>query len=451
MAPSSNAPQERETMVQVLLEEYSRSRDPRLREELILAHMDLVERIARRFLASGEPLEDLLQEGYIGLINAVDLYDPSKGVKFITYATHSIAGAIQHYLRDRGKLIREPRWLYDLRMRLRRAQEELWQRLEREPTEEELAQHLGLPCHTVRELLQMGRVLEVASLEEAMEGEEDEGGGGLPSWPLEPPDSTMPMEERLALEDALQQLNGLERKVIYSFFFLDMTRSEIARELGYSASYISHLMRRALEKLKRILIGQEMETTRRQLKSMERQLQHLRKEVQRVSSFDRVTHLYNRRYLQERLAEEVARAQRHRLPLAVVMVGVDGWEEYRAFYGVGEGERVLAFIAALFRQNVRRIDVLGRWGGSRFLFILPHTNAQAEVLCERLRRQVEETTFRPRAPSSLKLTLSSGLAVFPEDGEEPRTLIQAAQRAYEEARRQGGNRIVHHAHLGKIP
>jgi RNA polymerase sigma factor (sigma-70 family) len=92
---------------------YRQTRDERLREELINAYRPLAEHIARQFLHTGEPLEDLVQWALIGLIKAVDNYDPDVGVKFVTYAWHHIKGEISHYLRDQGKLIAEPAWLQE--------------------------------------------------------------------------------------------------------------------------------------------------------------------------------------------------------------------------------------------------------------------------------------------------------------------------------------------------
>ena len=89
-----------------------------LRDHLVLVHASLVDYCARGFLASGEPVEDLVQEGYIGLVKAVDRYDPDKGIKFSTYACHLISGEIRHYLRDLGRLIHEPGWHSELRQRI---------------------------------------------------------------------------------------------------------------------------------------------------------------------------------------------------------------------------------------------------------------------------------------------------------------------------------------------
>ncbi|MFQ6098752.1 MAG: sigma-70 family RNA polymerase sigma factor, partial [Armatimonadota bacterium] len=136
----------------VLFERYARSRDPNLREQLIKRHADLVEKVARGFMASGEPLEDLIQEGYLGLIKAVDSYDVNRAVKFTTYATHTISGEIRHYLRDRKTLIREPGWLHELSQKISRAIDRLTHNMDQAPTVEEIARETNLTEEAVLEV-----------------------------------------------------------------------------------------------------------------------------------------------------------------------------------------------------------------------------------------------------------------------------------------------------------
>src|SRR5579863_7164940 len=94
-----------------LVKQYHRTKNAEAREALVAQFRPLVEKLSRRFLPSGVPVEDLVQEGYLGLLHAIDHFDPSKNVKFITYATHCVGGQLRHYLRDRGQIIKEPAWL----------------------------------------------------------------------------------------------------------------------------------------------------------------------------------------------------------------------------------------------------------------------------------------------------------------------------------------------------
>src|SRR5207237_10377493 len=107
-------------------------------DTIVGQYTNLVESIARRVSGAAEPTEDLVQEGYIGLITAVDGFNPSKGVKFSTYATHFVIGQIKHYLRDKGKIIKEPAWLQELNQKVTRVMETLSQELGRVPTNGEI-------------------------------------------------------------------------------------------------------------------------------------------------------------------------------------------------------------------------------------------------------------------------------------------------------------------------
>ena len=143
--------------VEALFAAFAETRDEELREELIRRHAKLAEKVARNFLSSGEPFEDIAQEAYIGLVKAVDSFDPSLGIKFSTYATHKISGQIRHYLRDRTSVIRQPGWLHERRRKLARTAEGLRQKLNREPTIAEVAAELGIGEHEVREVARFAR------------------------------------------------------------------------------------------------------------------------------------------------------------------------------------------------------------------------------------------------------------------------------------------------------
>ena len=120
LTPQQVARRQTDAEVLELLLEYRTTQSDVLRDRIVAKYTNLVESIARRFSGAAEPIEDLAQEGYIGLITAIDLYDSTKNVKFSTYATHFIIGQIKHCLRDRGKIIKEPAWLQELNQRMTR-------------------------------------------------------------------------------------------------------------------------------------------------------------------------------------------------------------------------------------------------------------------------------------------------------------------------------------------
>src|SRR5579871_6851683 len=184
-----------------LLNEYRQSRIPETRDQIVLHFTNLVESVARRFSGASEPIEDLAQEGYIGLITAVDLYDPAKNVKFSTYATHFIIGQIKHYLRDRGKIIKEPAWLQELNQRMTRAIETLSQQLSRPPSNIEIARLMDLSEETIAEMMMTREVFKVASIDGG-DSEEESGKvdmerqtAGDVAIPFQ-----IPVEDRIVLE-----------------------------------------------------------------------------------------------------------------------------------------------------------------------------------------------------------------------------------------------------------
>jgi RNA polymerase sigma-B factor len=411
-----------------LLAEYARTRDAQLRDEVVLASMDLVEHLAQRYRFAGEPVEDLVQEGTIGLINAVEMFDPSRGVKFSTYASHAVQGAIQHYLRDKGKLIREPGWLHDLNQRINRARTKLGHTLGREASAAEIAADIDLPESQVHEVLRTRGVFRVSSLEQPTvedpdatfsPAERDKARGDG-----EPDD--VPLVDRLAIEGALDELRTVERAVVYDFFFNDLSKSDIARKMGYSSSHVAHLLRRALKQLKDRLLTDERSLVRRQLRSLEGQLEHYARRVAEESTKDDLTGLFNRRYLLERLDEEVARSQRYKTQLSVVLAEVLGLDAFRQAQGEAEADQVLCTMARLVTAASRRIDRLGRYDDARFILLLPNTGQQATVLCRRLAAMAAEERLGARTAAEPMLVVASGIAVYPDSGQDAETLVKAA-------------------------
>ena len=229
-----------------------------LRDHLVMVHAPLVEYCARNFKASGEPLDDLVQEGYVGLIKAVDRFDPDKKVKFSTYACHLIVGEIRHYLRDLGRLIHEPGWHFELRQRIAKTADILVQQTGQTPTPEQIANHLNVKVETVREVLDRAQTLRVDSLDEPALSDGAEANDVL----LERFDARADghrrgdegrIEDSMFLEEAMPQLKALEQQALTMFFFDELSKSEIARRLGISVNYAAYLIRRGTEALRRIL------------------------------------------------------------------------------------------------------------------------------------------------------------------------------------------------------
>jgi len=429
-----------------LLEEYARTRETSVRDEIVLACMDLVEHIAQRYRFTGEPVEDIAQEGFIGLINATELFDPARGVKFTTYASHAVQGAIQHYLRDKGKLIREPGWLHDLNQKINKAMARLHQQFGREPTVAEIAADLNLPDQQIADAVRARDVFRVSSLEQPAAEDHEPGYSPAEREKHRPPSDdgeTLEIVDRLALEEAMQDLRQLERQVVYAFFFDDLTKTEIARMMNYSISHVSHILRRALRALKEHLLQDERRVMSRQLRSIEGQLEHFVLRVEQETIKDELTGLFNRRYILDRLDEELARCARYNHELCVCLMGIAGLADYRRQMGEPEADQVVGVAAEILIEGSRRIDRIGRYDADRFILLLPHTGEEATVLTSRIRQRMATRTFRT-AGSETSFQTAFGIAVYPASGATVEDLVLAADVALLQASDPATGGIVVH-------
>lgn len=242
--------QERRERIRELFEILRRTGDPRVRDELIALNIHLVEYLARKFINRGEPLEDLLQVGYIGLIKAIDRYDLNRGVEFSTYATPTIVGELKRYFRDKGWAIRIPRRLQMRDLELNQAVDQLTQELHRSPTLQEVAEHLEISLEEVVEIMESSYATNYLSLDNIYTNEGEDRGFCLLDYLGGEDDDFSLAEDRDALVKLISRLSEREQKVIYMRFFRGMTQMEIARELNISQMHVSRLLRKILEKLR---------------------------------------------------------------------------------------------------------------------------------------------------------------------------------------------------------
>ncbi len=217
------------------------------RDSLVHLHLPLVEHCARRFRNRGEPFEDLVQVGTIGLIKSVDRFDSDRGVEFSTYATPTIIGEIKRYFRDKGWAIRVPRRLQELRMQIGAASAEVTQSLGRSPTPRELAEAIGCSVEEIVEGIESSNAYSTLSLD-ASDDAEDSGGIlnalGVDDEGLEH------VEIRESIKPLLDRLDPREKKILLLRFFKNMTQSQIAEEIGVSQMHVSRLLTRTLEQLR---------------------------------------------------------------------------------------------------------------------------------------------------------------------------------------------------------
>jgi RNA polymerase sigma-B factor len=236
-----------------LLRRYHQQGDAAAREELVEAWLPSVRRIARRFDGRGEPLEDLVQVGVVGLIKAIDRFDLDRGVEFSTYAMPTIIGEMKRHFRDRAWSVRVPRDIQALAVRLPKEQERLTGKLGRTPTLAELAEALAVEPEQLVEAIdarQAYRAISFSSAAPAGEGEED---GDLLEQIGSEDRGYERCERRLALRAGIATLDERERRVLLLRFARDLTQSEIASQLGYSQMHISRILRGALDKLQAVV------------------------------------------------------------------------------------------------------------------------------------------------------------------------------------------------------
>ena len=222
-----------------------------VRELLVRLHLPLVEHLARRFAGRGEPYDDLVQVGTIGLINAIDRFETDRGVEFSTYATPTIVGEIKRHFRDRGWAIRVPRRLQELRLSIGTASAELSQSLGRSPTVSEIAERVGSTEEEILEGLESANAYSTLSLD-APEGTDDRATSVIENLG-EYDDALAMVEDRETIKPLLDELDERSRRILGLRFFRGMTQSQIAAEVGISQMHVSRLLSRALETLRQNL------------------------------------------------------------------------------------------------------------------------------------------------------------------------------------------------------
>ena len=218
------------------------------RDELVHLHLPLVEHCARRFRNRGEPFEDLVQVGTIGLLKSIDRFDLERAVEFSTYATPTIIGEIKRYFRDKGWAIRVPRRLQELRMQIGAATAELTQSLGRSPTPRELAGAIGCSVEEIVEGIESSNAYSTLSLD-ATDDSEDAGGSMLDAIGVMD-ENLEHVEIRESLKPLLDALEPREKKILLLRFFKNRTQTQIAEEIGVSQMHVSRLLTRTLDQLR---------------------------------------------------------------------------------------------------------------------------------------------------------------------------------------------------------
>lgn len=230
-------------------------RRDRLRAEIVALNAPFVRRIARRYAGRGEPLEDLMQVAYLGLITAVNRFDPDRGCRFYGYAYPVVAGEVRRHFRDRTWGVRVTRRIQELRPVLHRARSEFAAAHGRTPTTAELADHIGISQGELVDALQAGEAYRPLSLDAPSGGAADEEPGTVGEH-LGADDPALELFiDRHSLRPLLAQLPERERTILSLRFFGDQTQQQIGERLGISQMHVSRLLSKTLRQLRRGLLS----------------------------------------------------------------------------------------------------------------------------------------------------------------------------------------------------
>jgi RNA polymerase sigma-B factor len=237
----------RETERQLLVRYHERG-DIAAREELCERFLPLARDLALRYTYTDEPLEDLVQVASLGLIKAIDRFEPGRGTKFTSYAAPTILGELKRHFRDKGWSLHVPRDLQERTLAVSRATEVLSKELARSPKVREVAEHLGCSVEQVLEAQEAAASYEAASLD-APAARDDDDSASLVDMLGDDDDAYDLVEDREAIASTWAALPDVERQVLELRFMHDLTQREIGERIGYSQMHVSRLLRRALTRL----------------------------------------------------------------------------------------------------------------------------------------------------------------------------------------------------------
>jgi len=247
----SPGPREQLTPERALLERYAKDRSPVVREELVDRFMPLARRLAARYAGGAEPFDDLVQVASVGLVKAIDRFDPVRGTAFSTFAVPTILGELKRHFRDRGWSVHVPRDVQERILKVEKALAELPAKLGHAPTVQEIGQRIEATDEEVLEAMHAAQGHHAVSLDATSSmGDGDEPG---------------PLKDRIGAEDlsfetveygeaigpVLAQISERDRMVLHLRFVEDMTQSEIAERVGVSQMHVSRILRATIERLRK--------------------------------------------------------------------------------------------------------------------------------------------------------------------------------------------------------
>jgi RNA polymerase sigma-B factor len=239
------------------LERYARDRSPTVREELVERFMPLARRLAARYAGGAEPFDDLVQVASVGLVKAIDRFDPVRGTAFSTFAVPTILGELKRHFRDRGWSVHVPRDVQERILKVERALAELPSKLGHSPTVQEIAERIEATDEEVLEAMHAAQGHHAVSLDASSSLGDGDDAGPLRDRIGEEDLSFDTVEYGEAIGPVLEEISERDRKVLHLRFVEDMTQSEIAEQVGVSQMHVSRILRATIEKLRKQIPEEE--------------------------------------------------------------------------------------------------------------------------------------------------------------------------------------------------
>jgi RNA polymerase sigma-B factor len=246
--PASDRPSARR-LEQLLFRRHQRDGDLHARRELIERYLPLARSLARRYERRGESFDDLVQVASLGLVKAIDRFDPDREIRFSSYAVPTMLGELRRYFRDSGWALHVPREMQERVLKVNTAMERLSAELGRSPSPQQVADELDLPVEDVLEAIEANAAYEASSLDTPLASRDDAGQSIAEAFGEEDEQFEL-VEGRVSIGPALRTLPERERMILHLRFVEDLKQSEIAERIGVSQMHVSRLIRRALEQVR---------------------------------------------------------------------------------------------------------------------------------------------------------------------------------------------------------
>ncbi|MDQ0163487.1 RNA polymerase sigma factor SigB [Aeribacillus alveayuensis] len=241
---------------------HQNGQNSKAQEKIVKHYYDLVQALAEKYGNGKGHKEDLMQVGMVGLLGAINRYDPSIGKSFEAFAIPTIIGEMKRYLRDKTWCVHVPRWIKELGPKIKTAVEELTNQLQRSPKVDEIAAYLGTSEEEVLEAIEMGKSYQALSVDREIKADSDGSTVTILDFVGQKEEGYEQINQRLTLERILHVLTDRERQVIDHTFLRNRSQKETGELLGISQMHVSRLQRRAIKKLRKAVRSDILEINR---------------------------------------------------------------------------------------------------------------------------------------------------------------------------------------------